>query len=253
MVLCGLKLFTQLLNICPNFLSKFVENIQVRTMYDIIVKNPLFRGVSEKEAQELFANRQFQIKKFKAKDIVGIQGEACNHLMIVLDGMVQAQMIDHSGRLIVMAEIAVPHAYAAAFIYADQNELPVTVMAQMESEILFIRKEVFTDMLQRNKQVLQNFLTFISNRSKFLTDKIHFLTFRTIKSKISDFLLKRSNVSDSKIVILEETQQELADMFGVARPSLARTFKEMEDEGLILIERKKITLVDLPKLKKLAM
>jgi Mn-dependent DtxR family transcriptional regulator len=52
---------------------------------------------------------------------------------------------------------------------------------------------------------------------------------------------------------LEETQQELADIFGVARPSLARTFKEMENEGLINIERKKITLLDEPKLKRLAL
>ena len=222
-------------------------------MYDIIVKNPLFRGISEEEARELFVNRQYQIKHFRPKDIVGIQGETCNHLMIVLDGMVQAQMVDYSGRLIVMAEISAPYAYAAAFIYAEQNELPVTVVAQKESEILFIRKEVFLEILQRNKQVLHNFLTFISNRSKFLTDKIHFLTFRTIKSKISDFLLKRSNQVNSLVVILDQTQQELADMFGVARPSLARTFKEMENEGLILIDRKKITLVDLPKLKKLAL
>ncbi|MFZ4456020.1 MAG: Crp/Fnr family transcriptional regulator [Bacteroidales bacterium] len=222
-------------------------------MYEIIVKNTLFSGISEEEARELFANRQYQIKHFRPKDIVGIQGETCNHLMIVLDGMVQAQMVDYSGRLIVMAEIAAPYAYAAAFIYAEQNELPVTVVAQKESEILFIRKEVFLEILQRNKQVLHNFLTFISNRSKFLTDKIHFLTFRTIKSKISDFLLKRSNQVNSLVVILDQTQQELADMFGVARPSLARTFKEMENEGLILIERKKITLVDLPKLKKLTL
>ncbi|MDD2798663.1 MAG: Crp/Fnr family transcriptional regulator [Bacteroidales bacterium] len=221
-------------------------------MLEIILRNPMFRGISLSDVATLFENGHYQIKHYQTNDVVGMQGEPCNHLMIVLKGEVQAQMIEHTGKLIVMAEISAPHAYAAAFIYAEQNEFPVTVVAQKESEILFVRKEIFIEMLQKNRVLLQNFLTFISNRSKFLTDKIHFLTFRTIKSKIADFLLKR-RIGDNLVVMLDETQQELADMFGVARPSLARTMKEMEVEGLITSERKKITIVNLAQLKRLAM
>ncbi|MDP4268802.1 MAG: Crp/Fnr family transcriptional regulator [Bacteroidota bacterium] len=222
-------------------------------MFETIIRNPLFRGLKIEETEELFEKGLYQIKKFKTKDIVAIQGEPCNNLMIMLEGTVQGQMVDSSGRLIVIEEISAPFAIATAFIFAEKNELPVSVVALKDCEILFVRREVFTDMLQKNKTVLLNYLTVISNRSKFLSDKIHFLTFRTIKSKIADFLLKRSKEAGSQTIILEETQQELADIFGVARPSLARTFKEMEDEGLIVIERKKMTLLDVNRLKKLAM
>ena len=222
-------------------------------MYEIISKNPLFRGISSSDIEVLFRNGIYQIKKFQPKDIVAIQGEPCNHLMIMLSGTVQGQMVDSSGRLIVIEEISAPFAIAVAFIYAEKNELPVSIVALRNSEILFVRRDYFTDILQQNKMVLLNYLTVISNRSKFLSDKINFLTFRTIKSKIADFLLKQSKQSGTRVILLEETQQELADMFGVARPSLARSFKEMEDEGLINIERKKITLLDESKLKRLAL
>lgn len=222
-------------------------------MYDIINKNPLFRGISFVDLEQLFGNGMYQIRKFHPKDIVAIQGEPCNYLMIMLSGTVQGQMVDSSGRLIVIEEISAPFAIAVAFVYAEKNELPVSVVALKESEILFLHRDFFTDILQKNKTILLNYLTVISNRSKFLSDKIHFLTFRTIKSKIADFLLKRAKQSGAKVILLEETQQELADVFGVARPSLARTFKEMENEGLIMIERKKITLIDLSGLKDLAL
>jgi CRP-like cAMP-binding protein len=222
-------------------------------MFETIIKNPLFKGLTIAETEALFSNELFQIKSYDNKDFVALQGDPCNHMMIMLKGTVQAQMVDHSGRLIVMAEISAPFAIAPAFLYAEQCEMPVSVVAIKESEILLIRRDVFTDLLQKNKLVLQNYLTMISNRSKFLSDKIHFLTFRTIKSKIADFLLKRAKESNSNVIILDETQQELADIFGVARPSLARTFKDMEEEGLILIERKKMTLLDPQKLKKLAL
>ncbi len=222
-------------------------------MYEIISENPLFRGISSSDIEVLFKNGIYQVKKFKPKDIVAIQGGPCNYLMIILSGTVQGQMVDSSGRLIVIEEISAPFAIAVAFIYAEKNELPVSIVALRDSTILFVRRDYFTDILQQNKMVLLNYLTVISNRSKFLSDKIHFLTFRTIKSKIADFLLKQLKQSGTRVIFLEETQQELADMFGVARPSLARTFKEMEDEGLINVERKKITLLDEPKLKRLAL
>ena len=222
-------------------------------MYEIISENPLFRGISSSDIEVLFKNGIYQVKKFKPKDIVAIQGGPCNYLMIIVSGTVQGQMVDSSGRLIVIEEISAPFAIAVAFIYAEKNELPVSIVALRDSTILFVRRDYFTDILQQNKMVLLNYLTVISNRSKFLSDKIHFLTFRTIKSKIADFLLKQLKQSGTRVIFLEETQQELADMFGVARPSLARTFKEMEDEGLINVERKKITLLDEPKLKRLAL
>ena len=42
----------------------------------------------------------------------------------------------------------------------------------------------------------------------------------------------------------EMTQQQLADLFGVTRPALARVFGEMQREGLIEIDRKTILLKD---------
>ncbi len=222
-------------------------------MYETIIQNPLFKGLTVADTELLFNHGLYQIKKYKVKDVVATQGEKCNHLMIVLTGTVQGQMVDHSGRLIVIEEISSPLAIATAFLYAEKNELPVSVVALKDCEILFLRRDLFSDILQKNKIVLHNYLTVICNRSKFLSEKINFLTFRTIKGKIADFLLKRSRQADSLTIVLDETQQEMADVFGVTRPSLARTLKEMEDEGIIALERKKITLTDLPKLRKLAM
>jgi CRP-like cAMP-binding protein len=45
------------------------------------------------------------------------------------------------------------------------------------------------------------------------------------------------------------TQEEMADYFGVARPSLARALSEMEQEGIIISDRGRIKIKDLPRLK----
>ena len=94
-------------------------------------------------------------------------------------------------------------------------------------------------MLQSNPKLLKNFLKMISNRSSFLSTKVRTLCFGTIKSKIAGYLLETSLDHNSNIFDIIHTQQELADMFGVTRPALAKTIKDMIDQGLISSKQKR--------------
>jgi CRP-like cAMP-binding protein len=84
----------------------------------------------------------------------------------------------------------------------------------------------------------------ISNRSQFLSEKIRFLTFKTIKGKMAHYLLQRVR-SNNAIVVMDKTQNELAEFFGVARPSIGRTLGEMQAEGFIEVDRKNIKILDI--------
>ena len=95
----------------------------------------------------------------------------------------------------------------------------------------------------RSDRILINFLDMISNRSQFLSEKIKFLSFKTIKGKLAQFILQRAG-EDKSDIVLEMTQNDLADFFGVARPSVARALGEMEDAGLIEARGKNIKILD---------
>ena len=91
--------------------------------------------------------------------------------------------------------------------------------------------------------LLLNYLNSISTRAQFLSQKLQFLSFKTIKEKVAHFFLQKA---DDKFHSFElsNTQQQLADLFGVTRPSLARVISEMQQEGLIKIEKKTVTLLN---------
>jgi CRP-like cAMP-binding protein len=81
----------------------------------------------------------------------------------------------------------------------------------------------------------------MSNRAKFLSDRIWLLSFKTLREKISQYLLEQSK--GGEVVKLSGSQQELADYFGVARPSFARALGEMQAEGLIMVDRRTVRLL----------
>ena len=218
--------------------------------YQLIAQCPVFRGISEKETKNLLEKIHFQIKNFAKEEIVLVAGEPARNLYIIISGSVKGEMIDYSGKTIKIEDIEAPKPLATAFLFGKENKFPVTVTANNEVQILSIPVAEFLKLLQINQQILKNYLNIISTRAQFLSQKLHFLSFKTIKEKMAHFLLQNAGEMLHSIEI-KNTQQQLADLFGVTRPSLARVFGEMQKEGLIKIEKKTVTLLDKAKLNQL--
>lgn len=218
--------------------------------YQLLSQCPLFRGIPIHENQKLFEQINFQIKKFKKNEIVVWSGDKVTHLLIIIQGSVKGEMTDYSGKTIKIEDIEAPKPLAVAFIFGKENSYPVTVTANNEVKILVIPIPEFLKMLQLSTRLLKNYLHNISTRAQFLSQKLHFLSFKTIKEKMAHYLLQKAGERLHSIE-LNSTQQQLADLFGVARPSLARVFSEMQQEGLIEIERRTVTLLDKPALNEL--
>lgn len=211
--------------------------------YSILVKSPLFNGISEEECRALFSKIHYQVRKFEKDAIVVQGGEEVTNLFVVLSGSVRGEMIDYSGKTVKIEDIEAPRLLAAAFLFGKENKFPVTVTANKKAELLAIPVVEFLKLLQMNTRLLRNYLNSISTRAQFLSQKLHFLSFKTIKEKVAHFLLQQAGDLYHSFE-LKNTQQQLAEMFGVTRPSLARVLGDMQNEGLIKIEKKTVTLLD---------
>jgi len=137
-----------------------------------------------------------------------------------------------------------PQPIAHAFLFGERNRFPVDVIATEDCKILFIPKADVIRMLQGNDVILRNYLNAISNRAQFLSNKLWFLSFRTIKEKVAHYLLSLSRSETKTTIMLPKSHQELAEFFGVTRPSLARVFAELQDEGIITVDRREVVITN---------
>lgn len=218
-------------------------------MIEILLKSPIFRGVDQETIRELLQTTNYKVETYDKNDLVVSRGTLCNHFYIVIAGSVRADIVDDSGKVIKIDTINTGDYLAPAFLFAERNRFPVDVTATEHTEIMAIGKESFVRILQLNATVLTNFLRIISNRSQFLSQKLMFHMFKTIKSKLAAFILEHSDNGKRKEITLKETQQELADFFGVSRPALARGLAELADEGIIESRNKTIHIINTDKLR----
>ncbi|NOY97335.1 MAG: Crp/Fnr family transcriptional regulator [Chlorobi bacterium] len=211
--------------------------------FNVLTKSPIFKGLSEEELKELFGHILFRVKYFKKDDLIACSGDELLSLCVLQKGSARGEMIDYSGKTLKIEDIETPKTLASAFLFGKKNRFPVTVIANNDVELLSIPKPEYLNLLQTNRTILNNYLNTISSRTQFLSEKLHFLSFKSIKEKIANLLLNMAG-STYHSVELKYTQQQLADLFGVTRPSLARVFGKMQDEGLIKINKRTITLTN---------
>lgn len=220
--------------------GKFYTN-GYRFMEEILINSPLFQGIQAREIRQLIENVHHQVKFYTANEIIAHEGDPCNSLQIVLSGSVRGEMTNMAGKVLKIEDIGVARPLAIAFLFGQNNRLPVTITANEEAKLLIFPKESVIKLMQSNALFLQNFLNGISNRAQFISGKLKFLSFQGLKGKLAHYLLELDRQETGRVV-LEQTHEELSAIFGVARPSLTRALHELHDEEIITVQGKNITI-----------
>ncbi len=208
---------------------------------------PLFRNMSQEEHDDFLERNVKDVVEFKKGETVVRQGDVINYMYLLIQGVVRTQMITQEGNTLEIELLEAVTPLAPAFIYADNNQFPVDVIAMESCKFLRISKSDWLNEMVNNEKLLMNFLTLNSNMTVFLTHKLQMISLKSLKYKLAIFLLKKTT-PEKNYFILNRSRTQLAEYFGVQRPSLARTLKELEDEGIISTEGRVVTVLNRNKL-----
>ena len=203
---------------------------------------PLCTGIPEREREQFMEGFDYSVKSYMKGDVVFRQGDVCRFLYILLEGEVEAEMTDDSGAMLRIETIRAPRALAPAFLFAEDNHFPVTATVSEKADVFIATKESVFRQMGRYESFLRNFLSVNANRTTFLTGRLQFLSF-------IHYILELA-FPDKKKVLLGESQQELAEYFGVTRPALAKVLYELADEGMISVNRREIIILDREKMRR---
>ncbi|HNW48437.1 MAG: Crp/Fnr family transcriptional regulator [Bacteroidales bacterium] len=208
---------------------------------------PLFRGMSKEEHDSFMQRNVKEVLHFEKGEVVVRQGDIINSMYLLIKGVVRTQMITQDGNTIEIDLLEAVFPLAPAFIYASRNKYPVDVVAMEPCTFLKISKSAWLKEMAGNEILLNNFLTLNSNMTVFLSEKLQMISIKSLRNKLSIFLLEKTT-PEKNYFILKRSRTQLAEYFGVQRPSLARTIKELEDEGIISTNGRVVTVLERDKL-----
>ena len=211
---------------------------------------PICSQIQIDDTEQFLLDLKCSIKIYAKNELIVRQGDVCDSLYMLTQGSVKTEMITENGNILGIEIIKAPRPLAPAFLFSDNNHFPVDVTALEEVEIMKIPKEEILRLMMTNPDFMKQFLTHNSNRTQFLTNRLQLLSIKTIKGKIAHFLLE-SMTDEGKTFTINRNQTELAEFFGVARPSLARSLSELIQDGIIRMDKKQFTILDRKSLRSL--
>lgn len=208
----------------------------------LIFDCPLCNSIPDPERESFLRDVKFTIKKFRRDDVIISQGMECSVLYILIKGEVKTEMSDEKGDCMHISIIRAPNPLAAGFLFAANNASPVTAVAKTDCTTVAVLKENVYFLMRKYEGFMMAFLLYVSNKIAFLSEKLRLVSLRTIRAKLAYYVLRESR--GEKTFQLKISKEELSRLLGVTRPALVKVMMQMADEGLIDVERRKITVHD---------
>ena len=193
---------------------------------------PLFSACTDEELQELLQSPHRR-EEYKTGYLVVSAGESCRSLMLLTQGVVETRMGGANGREVVIEQLKSPTILAPAFLFAEDNTIPVEVTMHTDGTVWYINREAFFQFMTRHPHVLRAFLQTLSARSRFLSSKVKGFAVKGLRDRVLDHIRQHGAIT---------SVAKTAEVLGVARPSLSRVISELFDDGLLSREGNDIVL-----------
>lgn len=197
----------------------------------------LFSHLGEPQLRALRERYSWVGRSIASGEVVFLAGDPIDAFVAIGSGAFAAQMPDEGGRTMLVEMLGKGDSIGATLLFSSSPFLPVTVSAATHGSIVTLRRQEFVRLLAAEQSIMERFLRDAGDRIAFLAEKIRLLRFATLSQKVAGYLLRlaREQAPDEPSVHVElpQTLDVLADLFGVARPSLSRCIAGMCERGLM--------------------
>ncbi|RKX71908.1 MAG: hypothetical protein DRP60_14585, partial [Spirochaetes bacterium] len=149
------------------------------------------------------------------------------------EGILETRIDDGSGRGMMVEYFRPVSMVASAVLMSSNPELPVSLITREETELIRFPREGLFQLFAREPAVLKAYMANAGDKVRFLTDKLRLLRFGTLRQRIADHLLSLASEQDTESPRWRHGREQMADLLGVARPSLSRELSLMTQEGFI--------------------
>ncbi len=129
---------------------------------------------------------------------------------------------------------------------------PASAVCLTDSQLLFVPRNAFLSLSKKHPEILLNLLAVLSLRLRQFVELIDDLSLKDISSRLAKYILRMARHSGKNSFALEITKTALAGRIGTIPATLSRTFKKMQQAGLIDVKGTKITIASKDELEALA-
>ncbi len=200
----------------------------------------LFAGIDPQRLSALLEDAGVQTESHTKGALVRQQGDRYSRLILLTSGRLVARFESTTGKGMIVEHFEAPATVASAILTSSEPILPVSLIAEEDVVLATIGYEAMVKLLAGELSILKAFLALTGDNLRFLADKMRLMRFGSLRLKIAGHLLTLSAQQGTDRPKWRYSREQMADLLGVARPSLSRELSRMAREGLVDISERSV-------------
>ena len=205
---------------------------------------PIFSDLSPSDLNKI-AERMV-LRAFTKGQMILLEDDLGQTFFVIAGGSVKITRLSDDGREVILAMLGESDFFGEMSLL-DGAGRSANVVALQASEVLTLARNDFLEILQDYPKISISLLEELTQRIRKSDQQIESLSLSDVEQRIGITLIrlaeelgtiKRGSVKIKNLPY----QQDIANMAGTSRETVSRTFKLLEEKGLVTREGRKLTI-----------
>lgn len=217
-----------------------------------LVSIPLLEGLSPEQRQQVVTAGAE--RSYERGEIVFHEGEPSAALFVVLAGQVKLVRYSPKGREMLLHLVHPGQTFAEAALFAGDT-YPATAEVVDPARVWVLPRAALYGLLKASPELALAMLGSVSTWTRRLAGKLELLTQRRVEERLALYLLARAGTDEmppGHTIALEQPRNLIAAQLGTGPEVLSRTFRRLEDDGILTAAPRHVTVLDAARLRALA-
>lgn len=212
----------------------FLPPVLTDMLIEYLKNIPLFKHLKDTQLKEM-AERCKSVT-YKKGAVIFHKTDLSTDLYIVNSGRVKAVLVDDEGDEIVLAQFE-RGAFFGELSLLDNKGRSATIVADKDSELAILKKDVFFDLLYRNPKIAVELMATLVERLRKADELIESLAFLEVGERLVRTLLDDATAEGASgkgfLRVGKLTHKELAARIGSSREAVTKCMKVFSAKGII--------------------
>ena len=211
----------------------------------------LFERLDETEAAQL--NRHALVRRFKKRALVYCPTEPGQSVMVLASGRVKIKDVTLDGRETILAFIEEGELFGELALLDDQARQEYAEAVE-DSEVLLIPREDLLALMETRAGLSLSITKLMGLRRQRIENRLRHVLFLSSRDRMLRLLIELAEAHGQMVGIDTEirfplSHQELASLIGVTRETVTITLGQLEEVGLVRVQRRKVIIPSMRKLR----
>jgi CRP/FNR family cyclic AMP-dependent transcriptional regulator len=208
----------------------------------------LLAGVPEEEVLELL--RIARRRRFARNEVVFHRDDPGDSLHLIQKGRFSVRVMTPLGDVATIAVRGQGESFGEMALISEQSRRSATVTALEEAETFAVYREEFEQLRRRHAGVDQILHRFLTGEVRRLNELLLEALYLPAEKRLLRRLVELAALYDGGkgTITISLTQEAIAELAGVGRPTVNQLLRDEEKRGTIALERGRTRILDLDEL-----